>query len=125
MTANTKYTPGPWHYGKPSREIYAHGINICRVSPGMLCGFHAPNEQTQHANAVLIAAAPDLVDCLRGLVASAIGNSEHTKSARALLARVADTPTGGNVSDFTLRKTGSIFLRQPLSPAANNIVEDL
>lgn len=62
-----KHTPGPWSYGKHSRDIYAHGISICRVHPGMLTSFHTPHIETQEANAKLIAAAPDLLEACQAI----------------------------------------------------------
>lgn len=63
-----KHTPGPWHYGEHSKEIYANGVSICRVYPGMLTASHAPDPETQRANRLLIQAAPDLLEACQYVV---------------------------------------------------------
>lgn len=60
----TKHTPGPWRWSANCREVVAPGKSICRIDPGMLISFHAPDESERLANAQLIAAAPDLLEAL-------------------------------------------------------------
>lgn len=58
----TQHTPGPWNVGQDSTAIKASGAIIART-------FHWANQYTPieegHANAKLIAAAPDLLAALR------------------------------------------------------------
>ena len=61
----TKHTPGPWHYqpGRNSRPPY-----VIRGSEGgfVVVGMTADR---QEADAALIAAAPELLEALEGMVA--------------------------------------------------------
>jgi len=58
------HTKVPWSFGVASGEIYAHGVSICRVYPGMLTSFHAPDVETQKANAEFIVTACNNHDAL-------------------------------------------------------------
>jgi len=71
------HTPGPWSFGTASGEIYAHGVSICRVYPGMLTSFHAPDVETQRANARLIAASPALLEACERLLEMITDNRLH------------------------------------------------
>jgi hypothetical protein len=71
----SKHTPGPWFVDKaPSTlggngfSVHGHGgaAMICTAFPG---GSTDRIESVAEANARLIAAAPDLLDALQGLVA--------------------------------------------------------
>lgn len=67
---NTSHTPGPWFVPAPTyRTLYVEA----RIGNGMLqevasCGPTADPAQ-QAANARLIAAAPELLEALRGMLA--------------------------------------------------------
>ena len=61
-TENGKHTPGPWHVAGVS-VTSADGLHVCDVN-----GYGATDE-TKRANAALIAAAPDMLEALRGLLA--------------------------------------------------------
>lgn len=63
MTTQTKFTPGPW---------IANG-SVVRAARDYVAqaGSESCNYETQHANAALIAAAPDLYAALRDLLADA------------------------------------------------------
>lgn len=53
----TKYTPGPWEYGKTADEIY-----FVSSKNDYLCFlFAGEQEEQEEANARLIAAAPELL----------------------------------------------------------------
>ena len=62
---NVKHTPAPWKVGQDKTAIEASGAIIARI-------FHWANQYTpiheSHANAKLIAAAPDLLIALREAV---------------------------------------------------------
>lgn len=70
--ADTKHTPGPWrvegmltHRVKPG-HIISHGLNEYRDGPA---GYVCDTLGTTFWDARLIAAAPELLEALRGLVA--------------------------------------------------------
>jgi len=63
-----QHTPGPWKAHKDNFTVTAnHGI-ICKVATG-------ENRDEEDANLALIAAAPDLLECLDNLLS--LGSSEH------------------------------------------------
>ncbi len=62
----TTHTPGPWEaYRDDEREEYSIGKSLARLGTRLVAtvqfGFDEPAESEQHANARLIAAAPDLL----------------------------------------------------------------
>lgn len=64
----SKHTPGPWFIGdanKPSE--YTHGIQAGDFIVADLCD-DAHTAGTRRANARLIAAAPELLEALKGLL---------------------------------------------------------
>ena len=70
MSAARKHTPGPWHtYGLPAqaRIIGPKGeaVASCRAKYR-----DRESADTRDANAMLIAAAPDMLDALRGIIES-------------------------------------------------------
>lgn len=65
MNTNTKHTPGPWYYTGEYINT-ATGDNICRIM-----GRITLRDGVSDANAALIAAAPELLEALKGLVAHA------------------------------------------------------
>jgi len=70
----SKYTPGPWRY---STAPQPNGCPIIGAGPLMVAMLaHTVNEpaqrETDHANARLIAAAPDLLESLQQLVAESV-----------------------------------------------------
>jgi hypothetical protein len=101
----TKYTPGPWTVEADMRieecratraELsYLAGWNITSQSEEIVgCEGIIPGP-TSEANARLIAAAPELVEALRGLLKGTYGDGYvlpagaiATNRARALLARI-------------------------------------
>lgn len=61
----TKHTKGPWVAKKHDALAYFIGHEGTNIG---LCGFYADNERTPEeaeANARLIAAAPELLECLK------------------------------------------------------------
>ena len=74
----SKHTPGPWIVGKPS---VAHGVQIfhlqgaIRQEYGTICTMPAKGKG-RTANARLIAAAPDLLEACKCLLADLEGASE-------------------------------------------------
>ncbi len=89
-----KHTPGPWQWTQhfdPTISIYKDGF-------GQIARLYDSSAGTGKANAILIAAAPDLLAALKSIV-EVIGNTEYgeidrklaVKDARAAIAKA----TGG------------------------------
>lgn len=82
-----KHTPGPWkllkfgdfeHYTVTNQEgTHGFHLGIAQVS----FGYSEPAETEQHANAKLIAAAPELLDALRDLKALVRDGYQHNDIA--------------------------------------------
>jgi hypothetical protein len=71
MTANiTEHTPEPWHI-EPFQEDEGKSIAICKAGKGIIAVIPPPEDSPffttdeDHANARLIAAAPELLEALR------------------------------------------------------------
>jgi hypothetical protein len=85
------HTPGPWRaaiYGR--HEIYE--IEVPTKPFGKLIakvhfGFNEPFESQQHANAKLIAAAPDLLTALKAVVAISDRKHDAWDAAHAAIAK--------------------------------------
>ena len=87
----TKHTPGPWtvgpwfdNDGQPEiiiEHVTPHGNLVPAVALGGLVG--------QEANARLIAAAPELLDALRGLLRCMADDEEYGPDHRVTIARAA------------------------------------
>lgn len=89
MSTVTKHTPGPWDVvdrGTPNVEVRRSGEKRFRFPIAWL-----PKIEEFEANARLIAAAPDLLDALRELLAAhrCIGRAEVEACAECLSARAA------------------------------------
>lgn len=95
MKRETKHTPGPWHVGErraddntlPISDLGngAKGSALAYVSPRP---FYA---DSQEANARLIAAAPEMLECLRKCVEfleDEIGASACLEKTRSILAKI-------------------------------------
>jgi hypothetical protein len=59
--SENKWTPGPWHQLK-TRIDDVNGYQICHLD------LHGKSELERDANRMLIAAAPDMAEALRGLL---------------------------------------------------------
>lgn len=71
----TKHTPGPWLYSPHYREhaqghIYLPNANEDEAHTINLVGAAAMSQEQLDANAKLIAAAPDLLQALKGFIHS-------------------------------------------------------
>ncbi len=80
----SKHTPGPWLEVSvaSSRYIVTDECNICEM-------FSPRTREERDANQRLIAAAPDLLEALQGIMAGVAGcqkNSEY-EAARAAIAK--------------------------------------
>lgn len=79
-----KHTPGPWTAERDdSNERYDIGVPAdvgIRLVAEVSFGYDEPAESEQHANAALIAAAPDMLAALRTCLAY-IGSTDRYKSA--------------------------------------------
>jgi hypothetical protein len=87
----TKYTPGPWEYNWNATRW------VIDSAPAHAIACTAGYEPENKANARLIAAAPELVEALRGFVDGAgeicdpdvlLIDARTYETARALLARI-------------------------------------
>jgi len=61
----TEHTPGPWHLGDNDAVYGAHGKFSAVVAD---CNTLVRTPETDHANACLISAAPDLLAALRDVL---------------------------------------------------------
>ncbi len=67
----TQHTPGPWRIDAMG-NVWAFDTKVCEMSeqPEQAKGYYREKTDEEHrANAVLIAAAPDLLQCLEKLLA--------------------------------------------------------
>lgn len=84
----SKFTPGPWYVvdllWDDSDCVVAnredpHGAEIiCDTSESMWHGFAEDDVERWQANAVLIAAAPDLLAACKALIAQAVSSVEYS-----------------------------------------------
>lgn len=84
MASEQKHTPGPWEVDTlavraPNRE----NPSICVCTPNFV------NDGSCYGNARLIAAAPELADCIHDLLYLHVAHHNHPLhvAARALLAK--------------------------------------
>lgn len=97
----TQHTPGPWRYEKANPSPTTGEHLIAGAKPGYLAEIRDCGSGDVSANARLIAAAPDLLACLRQLVKDADDTGEslkvwyaahpHLEAAREAIAKA----TGG------------------------------
>lgn len=83
----SKHTQGPWaatSNDHPEQGVYGSGYRIAKMTGGEI--------QRDHANARLIAAAPELLEALKDLVNNGIG-TEAVKHARAAIAKAEGATT--------------------------------
>jgi hypothetical protein len=74
------FTPGPWSVG-PRREIFGQAFDD---SAKWICDkVRGGSPSTADANARLIAAAPDLLDALKAVVAMYGPSADYSHEARA------------------------------------------
>lgn len=97
---NTKYTPGPWVVGI-NQMVFVEGDQSRRIADVRGWGWlqYLPNgAEQQDANAHLIAAAPDLLDAVRGALAALSQNATLPKdidAAKIWLKAAIKKATGG------------------------------
>ena len=65
---NTQHTPGPWEVGAAPTSVYAPVTPDSYVYIASASSRGSNDEETDQANARLIAAAPELLAALRALV---------------------------------------------------------
>ena len=98
--SNAKHTPGPWTYHKMEEWTRAEDsgkINIIAHGPIAYTGDNGNGPENAEANAALIAAAPDLLAALRGLVhrctSEGVGTSwANMNDAREAIAKAEGRP---------------------------------
>jgi hypothetical protein len=66
MANETKHTPGPWHVAFGGKDTDDYAIIGSKFSERAICNME-PRDYVQ-ANARLIAAAPELLEALKGLL---------------------------------------------------------
>jgi len=69
----TKHTPGPWRYNGKTDVYNANGATICELYKGY------QSIPECRANAHLIAAAPDLLEAMEGLLAWEPRQKDHAE----------------------------------------------
>lgn len=85
----SKHTPGPWKWTGQAVTVPS-GQRLLVNGVSLPLGNHADSEEAD-ANARLIAAAPDLLEALKGVVAVADRKTDEFDRARAAIANA----TGG------------------------------
>ena len=109
----SKHTPGPWvvHDHPTDPYQYGHyvttadGLTVCSVAhqlPGR--SPHGAEEATRAANARLIAAAPELLEALEGLLDDVYGLMRESEG-------VAGLHLNGDVADWASLDEGGRFER--------------
>ena len=83
-----KHTPGPWRISANQTNVYVPGYAIAACQSDDDLEFRPRSEAIE--NARLIAAAPDLVAALRGIVETCEANMLHSDTIR----KNADRPRG-------------------------------
>lgn len=70
----SKHTPGPWRVSKTGRSVLAGSVKINQSSGpgGQSVSCQIRFEEMLRANARLIAAAPEMLECLRDIMSSGI-----------------------------------------------------
>lgn len=90
---STKHTPGPWHWYGARSQRHLHDSNSNSFAQVSM-----PNSAAYHADAKLIAAAPEMAEALRKIAFEPFGAAEAsdrqvldaiTELARAALAKAA------------------------------------
>ncbi len=68
-----KHTPGPWQYqpSMPEEGVNCWWIFSQHVEMGVIGSVDGPQSKTTEADAMLIAAAPDLLEALKDALAAA------------------------------------------------------
>lgn len=90
-----KHTPGPWRPNGNTIEL-ANGmaLRVATCTP-IGTGYASKGREESRANARLIAAAPDMLDALRGLLADPYLadpiNADRMAKARAAIAKATAT----------------------------------
>lgn len=89
------HTPGPWVAKRDdNREEYEIGVpradGVMRLVATVSFGYSEPAETEQHANAALIAAAPDLLKTLRRIADEDFVYSSDDDEETQLSLRIAD-----------------------------------
>lgn len=85
---STKHTPGPWHWYGARSQRHLHDSNSNSFAQVSM-----PNSAAYHADAKLIAAAPEMAEALRKFIDARSDRHGHTTmpiaeaTARAALAK--------------------------------------
>ena len=89
--SDTKFTPGPWRYDRTNGSPTTGEHMIAGAKPGYLAEVRDCGSGDVHANAHLIAAAPDLYAALYALLKANLScdddNIDAADAARAALAK--------------------------------------
>ena len=89
-----KHTPGPWNYDRSGYSLYVNSGRELVTALSM----DGKRLETSEANARLIAAAPDLLEALKSVIAwlDASDESAFSDSQLALARAAIAKATGGN-----------------------------
>lgn len=93
----TKHTKGPWSYEHGGAWAF-HDNGIAKVGPFSILGSESAEYENSIADARLIAAAPDLLEAVEGIVSllEAIGDvetgSDQVRTAREAIAKAKGEP---------------------------------
>jgi hypothetical protein len=89
-----KHTPGPWNYDRSGYSLYVNSGRELVTALSM----DGKRLETSEANARLIAAAPDLLEALKSVIAwlDAPDESAFSDSQLALARAAIAKATGGN-----------------------------
>lgn len=85
--SETKHTPGPWFVQNGFNTIYSFYGETSGLTTAVASALHKQlkgGEEEAGANAKLIAAAPDLLEALKGLVNDVKGKPNDTRYATHL-----------------------------------------
>jgi hypothetical protein len=86
IAMSDKHTPGPWRTVRDIRDLSYHAVygdndfKLARVFPETF----SAHDETMHANARLIAAAPDLLAVVRRLATEGVTLELHRQARDAL-----------------------------------------
>lgn len=81
LTMNNSYTEGPWEFvecGTENALVIIGGITVGGVYRG------GETDSLSHADAYLISAAPDLLECLKELLSNSRDRESYVRAGKAI-----------------------------------------
>lgn len=93
MTDKSKHTPGPWRLGEVGGGDGSYVITNGMVTVAETSGWrYSLDDDTHFADARLIAAAPDLLVCLKALIAPGASRFDRERARAAIAKATNATP---------------------------------